>query len=517
MELHVEAGDIAGWSGDGIIVNLFEGAETPSGLSAQVDRALGGTITEIIKDSAFKAELSTTRVFYTFGKIPPTRVCVVGLGKEKDFTLDRARRAAAYGVKALRKAGAKRVASILHGAGFNGIDLASAAQANAEGIVMGLWRFTKYHTDAADELQEEDFRLEMESVTLVTPDAAELPIVREAAERGRIMGEATNFARELANEPGNALTPMRLAQVAREMAEKNGLEFHLIDREEAKRKGMGAFLGVAQGSDEPPAIVVLRYWGAGKEQPGGLGLIGKGITFDSGGISLKPGENMEHMKGDMSGGAAVIAALQAIAQLKPKTNVTGIVAATENMPSGRAYKPGDILRAMNGKTIEVVNTDAEGRLVLADAVAYATQELRLDTVLDAATLTGAVVIALGHYRTAFFTNDEALAQKISKLGTRTGERMWQLPMDKEYKEQLKSDWADLKNTGGRPAGSITGAWFIRSFVENGARWAHFDIAGSTHLGDGKERGYINKWGTGVPTRTFVEMALDRARNNQAVS
>jgi leucyl aminopeptidase len=513
LELRIEAGKIAGWRGDGIVVNLFEGAQEPIGEGAEVDRALGGIISQVIRDSGFKAELSTSRVFYSLGRIPAARVCVVGLGKQQDFTLDRARRAAAYGVKALRRAGAKSVATIVHGAGFPGIDLASAAQANAEGILMGLWRFQKYHTSAADELQEEEFRYEIERVTIVTPKESDLPVVREAAVRGRIIGDATNFARELANEPGNALTPMRLSEIARQIAEKNGLEFYVIDREEARRKGMGAFLGVAQGSSQPPAMIVMRYWGGDKEQPGGLGLIGKGITFDSGGISLKPGENMEHMKGDMSGGAAVIGAMQAIAQLKPKTNVTGIVAATENMPGGNAYKPGDILRAMNGKTIEVVNTDAEGRLVLADAVAYATLELKLDTVLDAATLTGAMVVALGYHRTGFFANDDRVAAELMELGTRTGERMWQLPMDKEYKEQLKSEWADIKNTGGRPAGSITAAWFIRSFVENGARWAHLDIAGSTQLGDGKPRGYINKWGTGVPTRTFIEMALERGRNS----
>lgn len=513
MELNVEYGNIAAWEGDGIVVNLFEGAQQPVGEAAEVDRALGDAITRIIRDTSFKAELSTSRVFFTLGKIPAARVCVVGLGKEKELTLDRARRAAAYGVKALRRAGAKKVATIVHGAGFDGIDLETAAQANAEGIVMGLWRFHKYHTPAADELQEEEFRYEIDNVTLLTHYESELAAVRSGAQRGQIIGEATNLARELSNEPGNTLTPMRLAEIAHQVAEENGLEFHVIDREEAKRKGMGAFLGVAQGSEQPPAMIVMRYWGAGKDRPGGLGLVGKGITFDSGGISLKPGENMEHMKGDMSGGAAVVGALQAIARLKPKTNVTGIIAATENMPGGNAYKPGDILRAMNGKTIEVVNTDAEGRLVLADAVAYATLELKLDTVVDAATLTGAMVVALGFHRTGFFTNDEGLASKLLELGTKTGERMWQLPMDKEYKEQLKSDWADVKNSGGRPAGSITGAWFIRSFVENGAKWAHLDIAGSSHLGDGKERGYINKWGTGVPTRTFIEMAMERGKDS----
>lgn len=514
MDLRVEVGDIARWRGDGIVVNLFEGAQSPVGLSGEVDRALGGAITEIIKDSSFKGERTTNRVFYTFGKIPASRVCVVGLGKEEEFTLDRARRAVAYGVKALRRSGAKDVATIIHGAGFNGIDLASAAQVNAEGVTMGLWRFQKYYTPAADELQEEDFRYNITSVTIFTPNQIDLESVREAAKRGRIMGEATNLARELANEPGNNMTPMLLAEAARNVSDKNGLEFYVIDRDEAKRKGMGAFLGVAQGSAQPPAMIVMRYWGAGKDRPGGLGLIGKGITFDSGGISLKPGENMEHMKGDMSGGAAVIAAMQGIAQLGPKSNVTGIVAATENMPGGNALKPGDILRAMNGMTIEVVNTDAEGRLILADAVAYATSELKLDTVVDAATLTGAMVIALGYHRTGFFSNDEILAEIILELGERTGERMWRLPMDKEYKEQLKSDWADLKNTGGRAAGAITGAWFIRSFAEKGARWAHLDIAGSTHLGDAKEKGYINKWGTGVPTRTFIELALERAKNSE---
>ncbi len=509
MDLQVQSGDIAQWQGDGIIVSVFKGGEL-TGAAEVVDRALGGALGNIIKDSEFKGEIGRTRVIYTLGKLPATRVCVVGLGKQSDFTLDSIRRAAAQSAKALRAAGAKSIASVVPGEGQAGIDPGSAAQAAAEGLCLGLWRFRKYFGDS-DETAEEDFRSDIQKVTLFVGES-DLAAARAGAERGRIIAEGNNLARELANEPGNSMTPTRMAEIAREVAEKNGLEFYVIDREEAKRKGMGAFLGVAQGSDQPPVMFVMRYWGAGKDQPGGLGLVGKGLTFDSGGISIKPAENMEHMKGDMSGGAAVIGAMQAIAQLKPHVNVTGVVAATENMPSGKAYKPGDILKAMNGKTIEVVNTDAEGRLVLADAVTYATQELKLDTVIDAATLTGAVVVALGHYRTGVFANDDTLAQKIAELGNRTGERMWQMPMDREYREQLRSDWADIKNTGGRAGGSITGAWFIRSFVENGAKWAHLDIAGTAHLGDAKERGYLNKFGTGVPTRTFIELALDRAKN-----
>jgi leucyl aminopeptidase len=270
---------------------------------------------------------------------------------------------------------------------------------------------------------------------------------------------------------------------------------------------MGAFLGVAQGSDQPPAMIVMRYWGAGKNAAPGLGLVGKGITFDSGGISLKPGEKMEDMKGDMSGGAAVIAAMQAIAELKPAINVTGIVPATENLPSGKAYKPGDILRASNGKTIEVVNTDAEGRLVLSDALVYATETLKLSPVVDAATLTGAMVVALGNFRTGVFSNDKPLTDLLFHIGEETGERNWAMPMDESYRELIKSDWADIKNSAGRPAGSITAAWFLRTFVGE-TPWAHLDIAGSVGMmGDGKERGYQNKWGNGTPTRTFVNLAL----------
>ncbi len=500
MNLKVESGDIAAWKGDGIVVNLFEGATSPAGATAAVDKALNGLLGKLIASGDVKGKFGNATVVHTIDKLPAARVCVVGLGKENEFTLDRARHAAANGAKELRKAGAKKIAVVAAGGG----GAADAAQATAEGVVMGLWRFPKYKGEKENG--------DVEEVVIVESDAAKKSDVERGVAHGKIFGDATNFARDLANEPGNAMTPTRLAEIAGEMAKQNGLEFYVIDRVQAKELGMGSFLGVAQGSDEPPAMIVMRYWGAGKDAAPGFGIVGKGITFDSGGISLKPGEGMQDMKGDMSGGAATIAAMSAIAQLKPKINVTGIVAATENMPSGKAYKPGDILRAMNGKTIEIINTDAEGRLVLADAVAYASGTLKLSPIVDAATLTGAVVVALGNVRTGVFANDDAWAKTICETGNDIGEKMWQMPMDEEYAEQIKSDWADMKNTGGRAGGSITGAWVIRHFVADGTKWAHLDIAGTTNIGGGKDRGYINQWGTGVPTRTFVNLALKLAKN-----
>ena len=501
MELLVQSGDIAAWKGDGIVVNLFEGVTAPGGATGAVDKALKGLIIKLIAQGDIKGKVDSATVVHTVDQLPAARVCVVGLGKEAEFTLDRARQAVANGVKALRGAGAKNIATIVHGGGaLASTGYESVAQANAEGIILGLWRFRKYHT-SPDEVGA------IEKVTILENDAAKVAQVQAGVSRGKIIADATNLARNLSNEPGNTITPTRLAEVARDIAQKHGLEFYVIDRDKAKELGMGAFLGVAQGSDEPPAMIVMRYWGAGKQAAPGLGLIGKGITFDSGGISLKPGESMQDMKGDMSGGAAVIAAMQAIGELKPKINITGIVPATENLPSGKAYKPGDILTASNGKTIEVVNTDAEGRLVLSDALVYATETLKLSPVVDAATLTGAMVVALGNHRTGVFSNDKPLTDLLFKLGEETGEMNWAMPMDPEYADLIKSDWADIKNSAGRPAGSITAAWFIRNFVGE-TPWAHLDIAGSVGLiGDAKENGYKNKWGNGTPTRTFINLAL----------
>jgi len=501
VELQVQVGDIAAWKGDGIIVNLFEGVATPGGATGAVDKALGGLLSKLIVQGDITGKFGRATIVHTLDRLPAARVCVVGLGKENEFTLDRARHAAANGAKALRGAGAKSIATIAEGgAGVGGLDAEGAAQANAEGIILGAWRFRKYHSNPDDVGV-------LEQVTLLEQDAAKVQAVQAGVSRGKIIADATNLARNLANEPGNTLTPTRLAETARDIAQKYRFEFYVIDRAKARELEMGAFLDVAKGSDEPQAMIVMRYWGAGKDAAPGLGLVGQGITFDSGGISLKPGERMEDMKGDMSGGAAVIAAMQAVGELKPKINITGIVPATENLPSGKAFKPGDILIALSGKTIEVVNTDAEGRLVLADALSYATQTLKLSPVVDAATLTGAMVVALGHHRTGVFSNDKPLTDLLFKIGEETGEKNWAMPMDPEYAELIKSDWADIKNSSGRQAGSISGAWFVRNFVGE-TPWAHLDIAGSAGLmGDAKENGYQNKWGNGTPTRTFVNLAL----------
>jgi leucyl aminopeptidase len=331
--------------------------------------------------------------------------------------------------------------------------------------------------------------------------------MKAAAERGRIVAEAANWSRDLSNEPGNILTPTEFATRAEAMAHERGLGFHVYERAWAENQGMGAFLGVARGSAQPPKFMMLTYQGAGADTKA-LGLIGKGITFDTGGISIKPAANMDEMKGDMSGGAAVIAAMSAIAQLKPKINVTALVPATENMPGGNATKPGDVLRAMNGKTIEVINTDAEGRLILADAICYGVK-LDLNPIVDVATLTGAISSALGNVAYGVFSNSDALTSRLKAASAASGERCWELPMFTEYKELNKSNVADVKNTGGPRAGSIAAAFFLREFVDD-RPWAHLDIAGVDFFD--KERGATVKGASGIPVRTLVQLALDLAEN-----
>jgi leucyl aminopeptidase len=423
------------------------------------------------------------------------RILVMGLGKREEFTLDRVRVVAAEAARALRKIGARRIGTIVHGAGAGGFNAGQSAQALAEGTLLGLYRFTQYKTN-------NDTAKAIERVTVIERDPKRLRAINEAVRRGRILAEAANAARDLVNEPGNTLTPTELARRARAMARAARVRCEVLGPRQLRRLGTGGLLGVARGSQEPPRLVVLTYRG----RRGGphLGLVGKGVTFDSGGISIKPAENMEAMKGDMAGAAAAIAAICAIARLELPIRVTAVVPATENLPSGTALKPGDILRAMSGKTIEVINTDAEGRLILADALTYANKR-QVTHLVDAATLTGACVVALGTINSGAFTNNQAWLEKVLAAGRAAGEKIWPMPMDAEYDELIKSDIAEIKNTGGRKGGAVTAAKFLRHFVGD-TPWVHLDIAGTSE--SDKEKGYQPKGATGVMARTFAALAME---------
>lgn len=510
MDIRVVAGDVTSLAGDGLVVNLFEGVGRPAararrgqargaqplgGATAAVDRALDGAITSVIRAGEATGKWGEQTLLHSFGRLRADRVLVMGMGKPEELTLDRIRVVAAEAARALRKIGARRVGTVVHGAGLGGVNPAQAAQALVEGTLLGLYRFTRYKAN-------HDSTKAIERVTIVERDRQQLRAMTEAVRRGRILAEAANGARDLVNEPGNTLTPTELARRARAMARAAGVRCEVLGPREMRRLGAGGLLGVARGSQEPPQLIVLTHRG----RRGGphLGLIGKGVTFDSGGISIKPAENMEAMKGDMAGAAAAIGAICAIARLGLPLRVTAVVPATENLPSGSALKPGDVLRAMSGKTIEVVNTDAEGRLILADALTFARRR-EVTHLVDAATLTGACVVALGAINSGAFTNDQVWLEKVLAAGRAAGEKIWPMPMDAEYDELIKSDIAEIKNTGGRKGGAVTAAKFLQHFAGE-TPWVHLDIAGTSE--SEKEKGYHPKGATGVLARTFTVLAME---------
>ncbi|MDY6892181.1 MAG: leucyl aminopeptidase [Chloroflexota bacterium] len=498
MKINVIAGDIARIEVDAVIVNLFEGVDKPGGATGAVDEALGGVISKLISGGEIKGKLNEVTVIHTMGKLESERVAVVGLGKQEKFTYDTIRGVTAAACRSLKKVGAKRVATIVHGAGIGGMDVEKSVQALAEGSILGLYAFREHITKSPD-------NGEIQELVIVEHDESKVPVIERGVHLGRILAEATNFTRDMVNQPANYMTPTDMVGMARRVADDWKLEFSVLERDEMEKLGMGALLGVAQGSKQPPKFIILSYRGDGHDAST-VGLIGKGITFDSGGISIKPSENMDEMKSDMAGGAAVIGAMRAIAELKPWINVTGLIPATENLPGGAAVKPGDILKAMNGKTIEVANTDAEGRLILADALCYA-KKLGFTPLIDIATLTGACVVALGDICTGAFTNDQELVAMVMKAGEEAGEKIWQLPMYEEYKELNKSEVADIKNTGGRYGGAITAAQFLAEFSED-TPWVHLDIAGTSFLK--KEKTYLGKGATGAGVRTLVNLVMGMA-------
>jgi len=495
LEIIVKVGDITSIEADAVVVNLFEGVDKPGGATGAVDKALGGAISKLIQQGEIKGKLNEVTIIHSLGKLPTRIIVVAGLGKQGELTLGKIRGLAGESCRVLRKLNCHRIATIIHGAGSGGFNPEESAQAITEGSILGLYRFRKH-------MSKEPETSDVEELIIVEREQSKVASLKKVCNKGKIMAEATNLARDLVNEPANLMTPSELARIATNIAKKYRLNITVLDEEQMEKEGMGALLGVARGSCQPPKLILINYKG-NKNSPGTLGLIGKGITFDSGGISIKPSDSMWEMKGDMSGAAAALAAISAIAQLKPKVNVTCVIPATENLPSGDATKPGDILKSIDGKTIEVVNTDAEGRLILADALGYAVKQ-GLSPLVDVATLTGACHIALGNLRSGLFGNNQELMDKLMKAGDDSGELLWQMPMDEEYKEMNKSDVADIKNTGGRWGGAITAAQFLSEFVGN-THWAHIDIAG-TFLSD-KERGYLVKGATGVSVRLLVSLAL----------
>ncbi|MGQ9546398.1 MAG: leucyl aminopeptidase [Dehalococcoidia bacterium] len=502
MEIKVIAGDISQIEADAIVVNAFEGVAEPAGATAAVDKVLTGAISSLISKGEIKGESGEVTIIHTFGRIPAQRVAVAGLGKRQDFSVDKVREATGEFCRVLRKLNCHKIGTILHGAGIGGIEPQLSAQAITEGALLGLYSFTKYRKPEYADIAE---------MLIVVREDDKLPIVEQAIRIGQVMAEATNQARDMVNEPANYMTPSQMAEIAKEIAGRYDLEFAVFDREDMERMGMGALLGVAKGSNQPPKLITLSYKGDEHSQKA-VGFLGKGVTFDSGGISIKSSEGMDDMKHDMAGAAAVMAALEAIAQLKPKINITAIMPATENLPSGSALKPGDILKAMNGKTIEVISTDAEGRLILADALSYAVKQ-GLSPLLDLATLTNACRIALGTLYSGLFGNNQDLVNEVLKAAERTGEKMWQMPLPEAYKEQNKSEIANVKNAGNRYGGAITAALFLAEFVYN-TPWVHVDIAGTAS--SARESGYLVKGATGVGVRTLVEFALSRAKGQEGV-
>jgi leucyl aminopeptidase len=418
------------------------------------------------------------------------RVLALGAGARSDYSPDRARKLAVTGTLVSRQRGLGRIAFVLRAMTDDPFD----AQAVAEGIQLGGFDADAYKTKD----RETAVLVDVQIVARRGTDA-----FANAVERGRILGECSNFARRLANEPSNVLTPRELADRAVKSCKEVGLEVDVLDETRISGLKMGLLLGVARGSVEPPRVIVMRHNPPGVTTGPILGLVGKGVTFDTGGISIKPAEGMERMKDDMAGGAGVIGAMRAIAMLKAPMRVIGIVPATENMPGGRAIKPGDILTGASGKTVEVINTDAEGRLILGDALWYA-RELGATHLVDVATLTGACVVALGKITSGLFATPEWWLEIVRRTADREGDRSWPMPLFEEYAEQLRSDIADLMNVGGRPAGSITAAMFLKEFT-GGLPWAHFDVAGTAWAEDTKP--YQPKGPNGIAVRTLAELAF----------
>ncbi|MBW7957940.1 MAG: leucyl aminopeptidase [Candidatus Promineofilum sp.] len=490
MEIKIEKTAIQSSTADTLIVNLFEDVTIPGGATGAIDKALNGAITELIAGGDLKGKAGEVAVIYPRGAIAARRVMVVGLGKSEEFDLEGVRRASAAAIKRARELNAQHVATIVHGAGIGGLDVAQAAQATVEGSLLASYRF--------DAPKKKEAGHDISSLTITEYDEARIAAVTAGARTAEAIAAGVFLARDLVNMPPNVATPTRLAQAAQTIAEAHGLTVTVGDRDWAAERNMGAFLAVAQGAGEPPKFIVLEHNGDRTDLPTVV-LVGKGVTFDTGGISIKPSERMGDMKSDMGGAAAVLGAMEAVGRLNIPLRVIGITPATENMPDANAYRPSDIITASNGKTIEIISTDAEGRMILADALVHA-ETFQPDAVIDLATLTGACVIALGGGVAAgIFCNDDALRDRLLAASDATYERIWPLPLYDDYRRTINSDVADMKNSGGRFGGVGTSAVFLREFTNY--PWAHLDIAGMALAERGKD--YTPTGGTGFGVRLLI--------------
>ena len=488
MKIDVAAGPLEKCRTDAIVVSVYAEESKLRDAAAQVDRALEGQMSDVLEAERFAAKPAHVTHLHTAGRIPAGRVVVVGLGKRTELTLETVRRAAAAGLRRARDLGAKSVAIDVLG---DRLPAKSRAHSVTEGALLGAYTFDRYKREKADK--------RVESLSVIEPDGKQRREVADGASTGEVFAEATCFARDLVNSPANDVHPTYLAKVAADIAKEAKLGLKVFDRAECQKMGMGLFLGVAAGSEQPPKFIHLSYTPAGRRRRR-VAVIGKGITFDSGGLDLKTAEGMLRMKDDMSGAAAVLGVMRALPDLKPPVEVHGLVAATENMPSGSAIRPGDVLKAMNGTTIEIGNTDAEGRLTLADAISYANAKIKPDEMVDLATLTGACVVALGPLVSGLFANNRGLAGRLRAAADQAGERLWELPLVDEYREFLKSEVADLNNVGPRGGGAITAGLFLKEFAGE-TPWAHVDIAGPAF--SEKDLPLAPKGGTGVAVRTLL--------------
>lgn len=501
MEILVRSGAVHKVEADAVVIGLIEGA-MPEGASEVVDAALGGAVTDLIEGGDLSGRIDEIAVLYPRGALPARRVLIAGLGKPEEFSLERFRRAAGAAATRARDLGAKQVASLLHGVDEGGIDLIKRCQAVVEGTMLALYRYP------ADGHRRQEQERELESLTLLVEAEESVPVAEIGTRLGERIAAGVNLARTLVDHPSNVATPTFLGETAQAIAAQHGLKCQVHDREWAEAQGMGSFLSVAQGAGQPPTFTVLEY-DPGDAHADTLVLVGKGITFDSGGISIKPRKKMWRMKGDMGGGAAVLGAMKAIGAIKPPVRVVGLVPATDNMPGANAYKPGDVVRAMNGKTIEIRSTDAEGRMLLADALCFASR-FEPAAVVDVATLTSACVIALGEGVAAgCFSTDDALHQRLMAASEATAEPLWPIPLFKEYREALKSRVADVLHTGVRYGQDYGGVGisvaFLKEFTDY--PWAHVDMAGMALLPDEPRNVYTPKGATGFGVRLLVEFIL----------